>query len=482
MAEHPNARRIFRVGRTRGVPLKAYHLQCAWCGSHVTLVYYPGQLPRVCSPACSAAARTARACVRTLLGQIRPACPDPGQRRRRPHASPRLRISAAPRAAQRAWCWQTWDLPLLPHAAADAAVQACTTLRAHQEALGRMREIFTTTAFNVLDDVAAALLVWRPAVVRQALLQALIQVHGTPANVHPAATVVSALAIAYDPAWPTAIQELQVLVQCEHDLRPLTEYLSGRLRRLVTTILDALHTAQVSSERAWDQLMAWHPPVWPVAVLWLTDGVNALMARSADPPVTSVRISPRGHLVLTAEQTAAASQARWRPRHHGRTMPDRPAIPAEVPVGLQLTPETVLTARVIEHLLDTLLPAANKSPREHEDIDELHEDLAVCGIETCAQLASLIHRHRRAVVQREHASVCYEHQQRAAGMPNLGLPFARILAGVVSTHTGLVRSALQQEYGKLWNDYMHPEWMVKKGAIRRLKERVERENEEPNPD
>jgi hypothetical protein len=137
-----------------------------------------------------------------------------------------------------------------------------------------MTQVNKTTALAVLDDLAAALVVWRPALMRQALLEELARSSGTPTEEQLVRTLELALATVRDPAWPTAIGQLRELVEREGRIRRQGDQL--QLRKLVATIADELSQAQGGSEQAFAQVVA-RPQLWAPAATWLERGVRELL-------------------------------------------------------------------------------------------------------------------------------------------------------------------------------------------------------------
>jgi hypothetical protein len=137
-----------------------------------------------------------------------------------------------------------------------------------------MTQVNKTTALAVLDDVVAALRVWRPALVRWALLEELTRSSGSPTEEQLAATLELALATVRDPAWPTAIQQVRELVEREGRIRQQGDQLE--LRKLVATIADELSRAQGGSEQAFAQVLT-RPQLWAPAATWLERGLRKFL-------------------------------------------------------------------------------------------------------------------------------------------------------------------------------------------------------------
>jgi hypothetical protein len=287
MSKQAKTQRVHVPAHDYDMPLKTYRLQCAWCGKDATVTTYPGRPPRFCSTDCATEARKAHDRARKAAGQ--PAAPDitpDGRRRRgRPQKYPRLSLSAAPGAPEPIWPYLAPDLPLSPRDAALAAAEARTRLRARREVLMRATQVNKTTAQAALDELEAALVVWRPMFVRRALLEELARSIGLPDEARMAATLELALVTVRDPAWPAAIQQLRALVASEGRIRRQGDL--AQLLQLVTTVADHLSTAEGGSEQAWGQVIA-RQQLWAPAATWLERGLGALVHGSSPaPPATS---------------------------------------------------------------------------------------------------------------------------------------------------------------------------------------------------
>jgi hypothetical protein len=276
MTERPKTRRVQVAAHARDMPLKIYQLQCAWCGKDATVECYPGRPPRFCSAECATEARKAHDRARKAAGQ--PPAPDitpDGRRRRgRPQKYPRVTRSAAPGAPEPAWPYLAPDLPLSPRDAAPAAAEARTCLRARREVLVRATQVNKTTAQAALDELEAALVVWRPMFVRRALLEELARSSGLPDEARMAATLELALATVRDPVWPDTIQQLRVLVAGHGRIRRQGDL--AQLIDLVTTLADRLSTAEGGSAQAWTQVLA-RQQLWAPTAAWLERGLRALL-------------------------------------------------------------------------------------------------------------------------------------------------------------------------------------------------------------
>jgi hypothetical protein len=276
MTERPKTRRVQVAAHTREMPLKTYQLQCAWCGKDATVECYPGRPPRFCSDACTDEARKAHDRARKAVNQ--PAAPDitpDGRRRRgRPQKYPRLSVSETSGASEPVWAYLASDLPLSPRDAAGSTVQARSTLRAQHEVLLALTQVNKTTALAVLDDLAAALHLWRPALVRRVLLEELARPSGAPTEEQLAAKLELAVTTVRDPAWPTAIAQLRDLVEREGRIRRQADQL--QLRKLVAIIADELSRTQGGSEQAFAQVLT-RPQLWAPAASWLERGLRELL-------------------------------------------------------------------------------------------------------------------------------------------------------------------------------------------------------------
>jgi hypothetical protein len=278
MSKQAKTQRVHVPAHDYDMPLKTYQLQCAWCGQPATVTTYPGRPPRFCSDTCATEARKAHDRARKAVGQpLAPEIKPDGRRRRgRPQKYPRLSLSAAPGAPEPAWPYLAPDLPLSPRDAAPAAAEARTRLRARREVLVRAAQVNKTTAQAALDELEAALLVWRPMFVRRALLEELVRSSGLPDDMRLATTLELALVTVRDPAWPAAIQQLRALVAGEGRIRRQGDL--AQLLHLVTTVADHLSTAEGGSEQAWTQVLA-RRQLWAPTAAWLERGLRAIISR-----------------------------------------------------------------------------------------------------------------------------------------------------------------------------------------------------------
>lgn len=113
-----------------------------------------------------------------------------------------------------------------------------------------------------------------------------------------------------------------------------------------------------------------------------------------------------------------------------------------------LKPDALLNVDVIRAVLDAALPPANKL--EEERYDALLADLSYFKIETAEQLQSLLNRQHEEIMRietdevRELQSINTRVPSRTERFPEVSERLAR---GVFSSHVGLVRKALEQEFG-----------------------------------
>jgi hypothetical protein len=143
--------------------------------------------------------------------------------------------------------------------------------------LVRAAPVNKTTAQAALDDLEAALVVWRPMFVRRALLEELARSSGLPDEARMAATLELALVTVRDPIWPAAIQQMRALVASEGRIRRQGDL--AQLIQLVTTVADHLSTAEGGSEQGWSQVIA-RRQLWAPAAAWLERGLRAVISRT----------------------------------------------------------------------------------------------------------------------------------------------------------------------------------------------------------
>lgn len=112
-----------------------------------------------------------------------------------------------------------------------------------------------------------------------------------------------------------------------------------------------------------------------------------------------------------------------------------------------LTPDADrrLNADVLEALLDTLLPRANKEGFEAYSL--LLWELKNLGITTTGQLTSVIQKHLPKVIEHDRSSGSNASADRAED--------PRAAAGVYFSHAGLIRLILEEEFGQ---DYYSRIW------------------------
>ena len=277
MSKQAKTRRVHVPAYDYTMPLKTYQLQCAWCGREAEVTTYPGRPPRFCSPECTAEARKAHDRARKAAGkEPAPDIQPNGRRRRgRPQKYPRVSVSAAPGATEPTWPYLAPDLPISPYHAAPAAAEARTRLRTRREVLVSVPHVNKTTAQATLDELAAALVVWRPALIRRALLEELARSDGLPDEARMAATLELALATVRDPVWPDAIQRMRALIIGEGIIRRKGDV--AQVLQLVTTMADHLSNAQGGSEQAFAQVLV-RPQLWAPAATWLERGLRSIIS------------------------------------------------------------------------------------------------------------------------------------------------------------------------------------------------------------
>ena len=108
-------------------------------------------------------------------------------------------------------------------------------------------------------------------------------------------------------------------------------------------------------------------------------------------------------------------------------------------------PDTKLDIDLLEIVLDKILPPNNKDLNEY--YEELLSELIQFRIDTPAKLIDFIEKHqseilaadRNIVEQKKHRNSFFTNEEKA-----------RIEMGVYLSHTGLVRLALDNEYGRDW--------------------------------
>ena len=249
MSKQAKTQRVHVSAYDYDMPLKTYQLQCAWCGQHALVTCYPGRPPRFCSTDCTTEARKA-----TGQPLVPAPTPDGHRRRGRPQKYPRVTLSAAPGAPEPAWPYVAPDMPLSPQDAAPAAAEARSHLRARREVLVSATQVSKTTALAAFGELEAAVVVWRLALVRRALLEELARSSGLPDDGRMAATLELALATVRAPIWPSAIQQLRALVARQGRIRRQDDL--ADLLQLVTALADHLSNAQGGSEQAWSQVIA----------------------------------------------------------------------------------------------------------------------------------------------------------------------------------------------------------------------------------
>lgn len=111
-----------------------------------------------------------------------------------------------------------------------------------------------------------------------------------------------------------------------------------------------------------------------------------------------------------------------------------------------LDTDEVLNVDLLEKVLDSLLPAKNKSEDEH--YSELLRELTLLNVLRPRVLEDLIRRQLDAVLAAERGRVQSEQDNLSSGLGVLGTTEERTREGVFYTHTGLLRETLEQEFGK----------------------------------
>jgi ppGpp synthetase/RelA/SpoT-type nucleotidyltranferase len=111
-----------------------------------------------------------------------------------------------------------------------------------------------------------------------------------------------------------------------------------------------------------------------------------------------------------------------------------------------------LNVDLLEHALDSMLPAENKD-RGVEKYAELLNDLAYFDIKTLQDLRDLIGNNLEEIQKRDAAIVKLIKENKKAATKFKVDP-ERNSRGVFYNHTGLIRDALEIEFGKNWRDYI----------------------------
>lgn len=115
--------------------------------------------------------------------------------------------------------------------------------------------------------------------------------------------------------------------------------------------------------------------------------------------------------------------------------------------------DETLNTDLLEEMLDQLLPPANKKNNE-EQYSELLEDLQAFGIENQSLLRNLLCKNKDAILRADKDMVeKYEHGSLSLMRQSISTA-TRIMEGVFYTHVGLVREALQHEYGERFRKYI----------------------------
>jgi putative GTP pyrophosphokinase len=108
-------------------------------------------------------------------------------------------------------------------------------------------------------------------------------------------------------------------------------------------------------------------------------------------------------------------------------------------------PDEPLNVDLLEEVLDTTWPKANKHPGG-EDYARLLAQISHFGVTTRAKLEKVLQKHRAAALQEE-AEEVRRYQTRTSASK-------RVRAGVYFRHTGLTRRALAREFGDEWDKFV----------------------------
>jgi ppGpp synthetase/RelA/SpoT-type nucleotidyltranferase len=117
----------------------------------------------------------------------------------------------------------------------------------------------------------------------------------------------------------------------------------------------------------------------------------------------------------------------------------------------------ILNVDLLEKLLDKLLPPENKG--KDEPYSELLEDLNHFGVNTSTALQKLIEEHIEHLKNQENKAVRSSHEGYSYKNYSECLEFyeddsERLEQGVFFLHIGLVRAALEEEFGEKWTHYI----------------------------
>ena len=114
----------------------------------------------------------------------------------------------------------------------------------------------------------------------------------------------------------------------------------------------------------------------------------------------------------------------------------------------KIEPDTHLNVDLLERVIDSLLPVANKDALE--PYAELLEDLTYFGISTIKDLQVLINSQLPTVLKKE-AEAAAKAGQKGSGFREISPE--RKVRGVYFTHAGLTRVALGEKFQEKWNEY-----------------------------
>lgn len=115
-------------------------------------------------------------------------------------------------------------------------------------------------------------------------------------------------------------------------------------------------------------------------------------------------------------------------------------------------PEQNLDADLLEVLLNKLLPTKNKDKQEY--YSELLLELFYFEIDTPDKLTKFLKNHEKDILQMDQEIVS---QKRTSHLVFSQEEKERIDSGVFLTHTGLVRQALDNQYGREWRSKLFTE-------------------------
>jgi ppGpp synthetase/RelA/SpoT-type nucleotidyltranferase len=108
----------------------------------------------------------------------------------------------------------------------------------------------------------------------------------------------------------------------------------------------------------------------------------------------------------------------------------------------------LLNVDSMERILDEILPAGNKMD-SGEPYSGALEDLNHFGITTPEKLRQLLTKHRDTIMKADRSRVAKGQQPEFNKEQNM-----RIARGVFYAHVGLVREALDTEFGEKWEEYL----------------------------